>query len=375
VLLTEDAYAFAVGLLALWHSGRHAISPPNRQQGSLRVLQTCAAGVLSDRPDWFSEGSSLQPLVDAGRGGSSGLAPLSRDALAVELYTSGTTGAEKPVAKRICHLEDEVRQLGATWDAAVDGATVFATASHQHLYGLLFGVLWPLCAGRAFQAHHFLHVGEFVPRMREVGDCALASVPTHLKRLARHAEVSTLRGYCRAVFSSGGPLSTETAHRIARALGRAPLEVLGSTETGGIAWRAQEPGAGESPWKPFPAVRVTRDRHSGVARVSSPVVSVDEGGEGFATGDRIALRPDGCFELEGRLDRVVKVGEKRLDLARMESQLRGHPWVTEVALVTLDREGEPRVAAALVPSERGWERLRHEGRRAFGRALRTHRAR
>jgi acyl-coenzyme A synthetase/AMP-(fatty) acid ligase len=53
VLLTEDAYSFAVGLLALWHSGRHAISPPNRQFGALRGPQTRAAGVLTDRPDWF----------------------------------------------------------------------------------------------------------------------------------------------------------------------------------------------------------------------------------------------------------------------------------------------------------------------------------
>jgi acyl-CoA synthetase (AMP-forming)/AMP-acid ligase II len=371
VLLTEDAYAFAVGLLALWHSGRHAISPPNRQKSSLQMLQTRAAGVLSDRPDWFPQGSPLHPVVDPRRGAPSSLSPLSPDALAVEFYTSGTTGAEKPVTKRIRHLEDEVSGLGATWDELVKGATVFATASHQHLYGLLFGVLWPLSAGHTFQAQHFLHVGELVPRMRGVEKCVLASVPTHLKRLARQGEVATLRGRCCAVFSSGGPLSTETAHRIARVLGRPPLEVLGSTETGGIAWRAQEPGRKESLWTPFSAVRVTRDLRSSVMRVSSPFVSVDETGEGFATGDGISLRPNGCFQLEGRLDRVVKVGEKRLDLARMESQLRGHPCVAEVALATIDRDTELRVAAAVVPTERGWERIRLEGRLAFVRALRA----
>ena len=69
LLLTEDAYSFAVGLLALWHSGRHAISPPNKQPGALRSQQTRAAGVLSDRPDWFQEGSTLAPdLAKSGRG-------------------------------------------------------------------------------------------------------------------------------------------------------------------------------------------------------------------------------------------------------------------------------------------------------------------
>ena len=246
VLLTEDAYAFAVGLLALWHAGRYAISPPNRQTGALRMLQTRAAGVLTDRPDWFPEGSCLDPLAEPGPGEPISLAPLGPDAVALELFTSGTTGLEKPVAKRIGHLASEVDELEAMWGASVAGATVFATASHQHLYGLLFGLLWPLCAGRPFQAEHFLHAGELVPRIREVGPFALASVPTHLKRLARHADVATLRSHCRAVYSSGGPLPAATAHAVAGVLGHAPLEVFGSTETGASpgAHRSRAPKRG-----------------------------------------------------------------------------------------------------------------------------------
>lgn len=369
VLLSEDAYAFAVGLLALWHSGRHAVLPPNRQPGALRGLQTRTVGVLSDRPDWFPEGSCLDPLEHPGPPGPDPPAPLSLDAVAVELFTSGTTGAEKPVAKRVRHLADEVQELDALWNGRVADATVFATASHQHLYGLLFGVLWPLCAGRPFQAEHLLHGGELVPRMREAGAFVLASVPTHLKRLARHSDVSELRGHCRGVFSSGGPLATDTASAVAGVLGAAPVEVLGSTETGGVAWRTQEPGADESFWTPFPSVRITRDGQTGAARVDSPFVSVDEGGGGFATGDRIEVQADGRFRLAGRADRVVKIGEKRLDLAQMESRLRAQDEVSEVALASVDRDAEPRVVAAVVPTRKGWERIHREGRRAFGLGL------
>ncbi len=369
VLLTEDAYAFAVGLLALWHSERHAISPPNRQPSSLRALQTRSAGVLSDRPDWFPEGASLHPLVDAKRGDPDGLTPLAPEALAVELFTSGTTSGEKLVTKRIRHLEEEVSELGALWDDRVGAATVFSAASHQHLYGLLFGVLWPLQAGRAFERRHYLQPGELVPRMREAGNCALASVPTHLKRLAQHRHAASLRGVCCAVFSSGGPLATDTAHAVARVLGGAPIEVLGSTETGGIAWRSQEPGAGERHWTPFPSVRVACDRDGSRLRVRSPFVSVDAGANGFATGDRIALHADGSFRLEGRSDHVVKVGEQRLDLTRMETQLRSHAGVEEAAIVTIEREAGLRVAATIVPSKVGWRQIGHDGPRAFVRSL------
>lgn len=369
VLLTEDAYCFAVGLFALWHSGRHAISPPNAQPGTLEVLQTRAAAVLSDRPDWFPEGACLHPLLDSGPGDPTQLESLDPEAIALELFTSGTTGAEKPVTKRIRHLADEVEQLGATWDALLADAVVFATASHQHLYGLLFGVLWPLCAGRVFQADHFLHAGELVPRMRQATHSVLASVPTHLRRLSRRGDLAALRGRCRAVFSSGGLLAPETAERVAAALGRAPIEVLGSTETGGVAWRVQEAGELESLWTPLSRVQLSADPQTGCARVRSPFVSGDASALGFETGDRITLLAGGRFRLEGRADRVVKVGEKRLDLVQMESRLRAHRLVAELTLATIERDGELRVAAAVVPSERGWSLLRSEGRRAYGRAL------
>jgi acyl-coenzyme A synthetase/AMP-(fatty) acid ligase len=262
-----------------------------------------------------------------------------------------------------------VRELHAAWNALVGDATFFSAASHQHLYGLLFGVLWPLHAGRPFQRHHHLHPGELVPRMQEAGDCVLTSVPTHLKRLARHAHTASLRERCRVIFSSGGPLAAETASEVADVFGAPPIEVLGSTETGGIAWRSQHRDEEGSHWKPFAAVQVTCDRENDVLRVRSPFVSVDAGDDGFATGDRVTLRADGSFDLEGRLDHVVKVGEKRLDLTRMESEFRTHPSIDEVALTTIDREGERRVAATVVPSNEGWELIRHEGQREFVRAL------
>ncbi|MEE8165471.1 MAG: AMP-binding protein, partial [Myxococcota bacterium] len=392
VLLTEDAYAFAVGLLALWHSGRYVISPPNRQLGSLRVLQTRAAGVLTDRPEWFSEGSSVDPLlrerhpeISTGIDSrpiseSTSFGALDPDSLAVEFYTSGTTGDEKPVLKKIRHLEDEVHELGENWDALLKDAIVFASASHQHLYGMLFGVLWPLSSGHVFQAQHFLHAGELIPRLRAADHSVLASVPTHLKRLAGHAQSPLLRNQCRTIFSSGGPLPQETAHRIAGFLGEAPIEVLGSTETGGIAWRRQAPGEVKPLWTPFGPVQIDRDPALGTLQVRSPFVSVGSA-DGFSTGDRIALHDEERFELLGRADRVVKIGERRLDLTRMESQLRGQEWVEDVALTTLQREIEEpdaeradpieRVAAVVVPSRKGWALIRDSGRRAFCSGLRS----
>jgi len=395
LLLSDDAYAFAVGLFALWHSGRHAILPPNEQPRTLRDLLARSNGVVTDRPESVEGAASLHPLLGGAAGEVNALAALDADALAVELYTSGTTGTAKPVAKLIRHLAAEVNELAECWDSLAGSATVFSTAPHHHLYGLLFGVLWPLCSRRVFYTHHFLHVGEVVPRLLETEAFVLVSVPTTLKRLARHAGAARLAGGCRAIFSSGGPLPEQTAHEIAALVGAPPIEVLGSTETGGIAWRQQAPDDPTALWTPQPSVRITREEPGGLLRVDSPYVSVGGGNgsgnggvngsgngngregrsegyvAGYVTGDRIELHEDGRFVLQGRADQIVKVGEKRLDLAHMAASLRAHEWVEDVALATIDRDGELRVAAVVVPSSLGDQVARRDGRGHFSREIRS----
>ncbi len=372
VLLTEDAYAFAVGLFGLWHSGRHALSPPNHQPESLRDLQTRASGVLTDRPDWFRKGGTQHPLRDLDPGDPNLLRPLNRDAIALELYTSGTTGDGKAVTKRISHLEDEIAELQEVWDPRLGNATVFSTASHQHLYSLAIGLLWPLCSGRPFERHHYLHAAELVPPMRESNNCVLVSVPTHLKRFVRHSQSEELKGLCREVFSSGGPLPQKTAHDSAALLGASPIEIFGSTETGIVAWRRQEIEGTDDLWTPMPSVQIRRQEESGAIRIGSPFVSIDSGDEGFSTGDRIEIHEGNRFVLLPRLDRVVKIGEKRLDLGRMESDLRAHPWIEDVALGALEREGELRVIAAVVASETAQLWISETGHAGLTRAIREH---
>ena len=374
LVLADDAYAFAVALLALWQRGAVAVLPPNAQPGTVERLGLDAAGVVSDREDLLAAPPgprALHPLAP-GPGLPCRRVALAPDASAVELFTSGSTGEGKAVPKALRHLEREVALLEARFGGLVGPARILATASHQHLYGLLFRVLWPLCAGRCFRAESYLHPEEILPRMAEDGACALVSTPAHLRRMRALDGLATVADRCRAVFSSGGPLDEETADALAQALGGAPFEIFGSTETGGVAWRRQAPGAERLAWTPFEGVRVERDPADGRARVRSAVVSAG-GPAGFVMGDRVTLLGDGRFRLEGRADRVVKVGEKRLSLPEMESQLREHPFVSEAGLLLLEKAGfEGRIGAAIVLSDAGRRALQAQGRRPIGLALSEH---
>src|SRR5690606_23502398 len=102
-------------------------------------------------------------------------------------------------------------------------ALIVATVSHQHIYGLLFRILWPLDRLRTFQSETVLYPEQLATLLRN-HRCAIVSGPAHLKRLPDTIDWSHAATNVRAVFSSGGPLSLEAATQAARLLGVAPIE-------------------------------------------------------------------------------------------------------------------------------------------------------
>ena len=385
----DDAYAFAVGLFACARAGARAVLAPSRQPGMLRELAQKAHGALcdGDPPRALADLPCRHPL-EAARAGGAGAAPvfLDRNAPLAVLFTSGSTGEARRVEKAVRHLEDEVAVLEGRFGAQLGAdARILATVAPQHLYGLLFRILWPIASGRAFLRSAVLHPEELAPHS---GDApfAVVTTPVTLRHLVERGELSRRRASCRAVFSSGGPLAADLAQRTAEALGHAPFEVYGSTETGGVAVRQQH--SGDEPWQPMRGVVVETDAATGCLAIRSPFVSAGERGaagpERFVTGDRAAFTDTGEFHLLGRADRVIKVGEKRLSLPDMEERLRAHPAVSDAVLLTLgkaakrprseakpseDQSGTPRVAAVVVPAAGAWDALAADGRRALARTL------
>jgi len=395
LLHCDDAYAFSVGLLAAGQAGACAVLPPSRQRRALRRVAPEVAGALMDgasRPEALEGRPCWHPL-EAPRAARAPVV-LDREAPLAELFTSGTTGAERPVPKAVRHLEDEVAVLEEVLGRGLDTDTrMLATVTPQHLYGLLFRVLWPLCAGRPFLRSPLLHAEELAPHTGDDASFALAATPVALRHLVENEELRRRARRCRAVFSSGGPLGAELAVRVARNLGAPPWEVYGSTETGGVAVR--RPGRGDEPWRPLPGVELAAEPAEGRLEVTSPFVSAGEprpGGRArFALDDRVAFDDGGGFRLLGRADRVVKVGEKRLSLPAMEARLCEHPAVAEAALLALGpgadaaaneplpeepwpeaRAPETRVGAVVVPGAAGREVLAAGGRRALTKALCEH---
>lgn len=350
-----DAADFLAGLLGLLHAGQQVVIPANFQSAS---VAQCAEGC-----DGVLDTAAIRQLP--GTAGWAPTAPLPAGA-PIELTTSGSSGAPKPILKRLAQLDAEVLAHEAQWGTLLGTDPVFATVPHFHIYGLLFRLLGPLSAGRPFDTAVAATPHALLNRLRAHGRGTVISSPAHLSRLGDLLDPAELAPYTTALFSSGAPLGADTAATLGAALGQAPIEVYGSTETGGIAWRRQWPQAG-SPWQPLPGVDVAVDE-AGMLQVRSPFA---DGDTPVATGDLAAVLADGCFTLRGRADRILKLEGKRVALPAMEQLLAEHPWVTACAIVLLPGQRD-RLGAVASLSAEGLQALAAEGRRAVAEGLRAH---
>ncbi|MCJ7541140.1 MAG: acyl-CoA synthetase, partial [Desulfobacterales bacterium] len=126
------------------------------------------------------------------------------------------------------------------------------------------------------------------------------------------------------------------------------VEIYGSTETGGIASRCQ--AENEIPMEPFDVVdwKVVDERLCVRSAFISPEIPRDSEGF-FMTGDRVRIDDNNKFLLLGRVDGIVKVGGKRVDMEEIRNKLKQIPEVTEVLVINMpDARGKENEICALV---------------------------
>jgi acyl-coenzyme A synthetase/AMP-(fatty) acid ligase/3-hydroxymyristoyl/3-hydroxydecanoyl-(acyl carrier protein) dehydratase len=367
LLVHENTYQFAIGFFALLAAGKEVLLPPNAQAGTLSDLMQHADAFLSEEIFSHSKDISSQqaisasPLLDLD-------APLDLDTLSITLLTSGSTGEPKAIRKTLRCLDAEIHALESLWGATLGDATVLATVSHQHIYGLLFRLLWPLCAGRPFAAHTHQYPEQLIAEVMRHKRVALISSPSQLKRFPPAIDLAAAQPHLAAVFSSGGLLPLEAVQDWRRRLGQkqqaqTPIEVLGSTETGGVAWRCQT--AADTPWQPLSSVQITTDADQ-ILCVQSPFTGVSNT---LTMGDRAAIHADGRFLLLGRADRLVKIEEKRLSLTDMEQRLLTSSLIDEARVLVLP---SGRLGVVAILKADGKAILDTQGKQALTQQLRHH---
>jgi acyl-coenzyme A synthetase/AMP-(fatty) acid ligase len=357
MLACTDRHLFAASLLGCWMAQRPAMLPASA--GDVTAAATGGDACLivhdADRPGGVDvrtlEGASSRTTGDA-------LPDPTGDEPLVIVRTSGTTGQPQAHPKTARQLLGEAAVLADHFD--LTGRRIVSTVAPSHLYGLLFGVLVPLVAGGRIHrsSPHYPHDILAVVAQDRADPPALVTVPPQLDALARSAPAEWPE--VGAIFSSGGPLSPTTATALGQ-VWHPVTEVLGATETGGIASRCTPGG----PWHPLPGVAVA-EGDDGRLQLRSPFLHPSERLP-FAAPDRIRLQPDGTFVHLGRLDDVVKVGGARVSLRGMRAHLLDWPEVTDAAVWSRPVRGarHVEVLAAVASAELSPEAVRARLLEAF----------
>lgn len=351
LLGSHSTLDFSVQLLALLYAGKQVIIPPNMQKGTLTQLSEEFDAIVSN------EASTLDHCLPA-------LLSIDPNIATIDIYTSGSTGKPKRVRKTLAQFEAEIEVLESLWGSSLTEHAVAATVPHHHIYGLIFRILWPLSSGRIFDTVTCAHPDLLKERLAKFNKSILVSSPAHLSRLPELTTLSALMTSTDFIFSSGGSLSINTATEFYQQIGYDPIEIFGSTETGGIAWRRQYI---YDAWRPLTGLAVSRNDDGALVLISPFLANMSA----HIMDDAIDLLPDGTFKLLGRLDRVVKIEEKRLSLPEMESLMATHPWVTTAAATSLIGRRQT-IGMVVQLSADGIKQLEQNDRRYISQQLRQY---
>ena len=371
-LYLQDTIAFAAVLFGAWQAGKTVYLPSDTLPDTCKALAAEVDGFIGDfEQEW-------KPLATPAADSESS-APadqLDGDFVGLVVYTSGSTGAAQAIPKKLAQMSNEVATLDALFGARAGASEIVSTVSHQHIYGLLFKVLWPICAGRAIHARSAFFP-EDLAAIAPQRPWLLLSSPAHLKRLPE-SPVQPDITHLQAIFSSGGPLLPDVAAATHQQFGHSPIEIYGSSETGGIAWRQPLPAsvstsvsgtARDDRWQPMPRVDVRLNSEHDCLEVRSPHLP---DGDWLRMADRAEFSDGQKFTLRGRADRIVKLEEKRISLDQIERLLLASPLAAEARVMLHQAASQrDRIAAFVVLTAAGRSVLAQHGKLALNTQLRA----
>jgi len=326
-----DRYRFAVGFAAALVRRQVSLLPPNETPDLVGRLVASYPDLycLSDSPGAPAGLETLAfPEPGAGAAAPSGVPAVPPEQLAAILFTSGSTGEQKPFPRTwgsmVLSAAEEIEALGLR---ALPGMAVVATVPPQHSYGLESTLLMAMRGGLALHAGRPFFPADIRAELRALPrPRCLVTTPVHLRVLLGEAdELPRLD----LLVCATAPLAPQIAAK-AEARFAAPLhEIYGCTEAGQVATRRT---VETNEWRALPGVSLRGDSRG--TWVSGGHIE----GE-VLLGDVIELRGSDKFLLHGRTADLVNIAGKRTSLAHLNYHLNSIEGVLDGVFIVPDGVG------------------------------------
>jgi acetyl-CoA synthetase len=377
------AFAWPAIELRLTASDAKVVIADADQRGKIQAT-TATIVVAGDPKDQKTPDLALAPLLSSQEPGITAEAA-GGDGTLVLIFTSGTTGAPKGVPvplralasfRQYIELGLDVREDDVFWNAADPGWA----------YGLYYGILGPLAAGRRSL---LLHAG-FSPELsfavlEHFRVTNFAAAPTVYRAMRSKPEAAPKGLRLRRASSAGEPLTPEVISWAEETFGVPVRDHYGQTEHGMMiinAWhddlrRELRPGSmghplpgwtcavlkdgSDEPANPGEMGRVAVDAAASPMMWFTGYKDAEEktaerfssDGHWYLTGDAGMIDADGYYYFSARDDDVIIMAGYRIGPFDVESVLSTHPAVLESAVIGAPDELRGEVLEAYVVLQEG----------------------
>lgn len=335
---------FFAGLVGCWAQGVTPVvlDPAVRSELAFAAKMTDAKAVILGEGVSTSAGlATLVPKEVRKTGHIPKIREIEDDKPVLFLFTSGSTGKPTLVPKTFRQIEVEANFIFELFNRP---SRVAGLIPWCHIWGLLSTFFVPLKHGGVCDLGSGISARGILERAAENALDLAAGVPVYYQAMVRLLEegvVPPFKTRCRFA-SASAPLSPELRARFKKMTGTGITDILGSTETGGIAFRHED-----GPWTAEPHVEIKIDE-AGRLYARSPSVSFDTRDGFVAVGD-MAEPVEGGFVLLGRQDDVVKIGGRRIALSEITRTVEACPGVFHAAVAAETVAGTLRLSAYVEP--------------------------
>jgi acyl-CoA synthetase (AMP-forming)/AMP-acid ligase II len=286
--------------------------------------------------------------------------------VAVQMLTSGTTGAPKRIDLRYRSLEYEIAstahysKTGALAEPRLSSGTGLVWNPLLHIGGLR-ALITSLVAGRRVSLLERFSVDDWAAAVREFRPKAVSLVPAALAMVLDAELPKDVFEQVSAVFSGTAPLDPELARRFEERYGVPVLVVYGATEfAGGVAgwtladWELFGESKRGSVGRANAGVKVrVVDTDSGVEQPSGQIGLLEVAAPQLSepgwvrTTDLARMDDDGFIWIVGRADDVIVRGGFKVATNAVRDVIARHPAVAEACVIGVPdrRLGQVPVAA------------------------------
>jgi amino acid adenylation domain-containing protein/non-ribosomal peptide synthase protein (TIGR01720 family) len=375
-VLCERSAARIVALLGILKAGAAylPISPALPDSRIAMMLEDSGCVRLLADGDGLARLDALAPGLAKEAAGppaaGRGPCPATAGDTAYIIYTSGSTGRPKGVAVQHGGFVNMIEAQIRDWDVRPDDRVVqFASCSFDASLSEIFMAL--LCgAGLVIASDEAIRDGAALLALFEAEGVTVATLPPSYLRALDGAELAGLR----VLITAGEPPDLHDSRHYAARL--AAFNAYGPTEASVCAsWHKIDPGhpypdgipigrpiantgmsVRDGLGRPMPPGTVGEIWLSGqgLARgyVGQPALTAErfpeiQGERFYRTGDAGMIQGDGAMIYLGRLDGQIKLNGQRIELGEIEQRLRGHPIVSQAAVVVAS--DPPGLLAFVVP--------------------------